>query len=82
MLSLLRVLPSKRTRLVKRRKLVRCAMIESLESRAMLTTFSVINVNDTGAGSFRDAINLANATTGADTIAFAIPEQGSRRLHR
>jgi hypothetical protein len=37
------------------------------------TTFTVINTNDSGAGSLRQAIVDANATTGADTIEFNIP---------
>lgn len=37
------------------------------------TTFTVVNTNDTGAGSLRDAITLANASSGADLITFAIP---------
>jgi hypothetical protein len=36
-------------------------------------TFTVINTNDSGAGSLRQAILDANANPGADTIAFAIP---------
>jgi len=39
-------------------------------------TFTVINTNDSGAGSFRQAILDANAALGADTIAFAIPGAG------
>lgn len=35
------------------------------------STFTVTNTNDTGAGSFRDAIDLANTNPGADTIAFS-----------
>jgi CSLREA domain-containing protein len=33
----------------------------------------VINTNDTGAGSLREAINFCNANVGLDTIKFAIP---------
>lgn len=39
-------------------------------------TFTVINTNDSGVGSFRQAVLNANATPGADTIAFAIPGAG------
>lgn len=39
-------------------------------------TFTVINVNDAGTGSLRAAIISANASAGADTIAFAIPGGG------
>ena len=37
------------------------------------TTFTVTNTNDSGAGSLRQAITDANATTGPDTITFNIP---------
>src|SRR5262249_14284985 len=36
----------------------------------------VINTNDTGAGSLRDAIICANSTAGTDTISFNIPGSG------
>ena len=39
-------------------------------------TFTVTNIDDTGAGSFRQAILDANAAPGADTIAFNIPGAG------
>ncbi|HBL45220.1 MAG TPA: hypothetical protein DDZ90_17705, partial [Planctomycetaceae bacterium] len=36
----------------------------------MLTAFTVVNTDDSGAGSLRDAIEQANASAGADTISF------------
>ncbi len=45
--------------------------VESLETRVLLTTFSVANLNDAGPGSLRDAISQANTNPGADTITFA-----------
>jgi hypothetical protein len=45
---------------------------EMLESRAMLATFAVTNNLDAGGGSFRQAIEDANATAGLDTIEFRI----------
>jgi hypothetical protein len=39
-------------------------------------TFTVTNVNDSGAGSLRQAILDANGNPGADTIAFNIPGSG------
>jgi hypothetical protein len=42
-----------------------------LEGRALLSTFTVRNLNDSGGGSLRDAISSANATPGADVITFA-----------
>ena len=43
---------------------------------ALAATFTVINTNDTGAGSFRQALLDANAAAGLDTIAFNIPGAG------
>ncbi len=44
-------------------------------------TFTVINTNDAGAGSLRDAIEQANLTvTNADTIAFNIPGAGPHAI--
>jgi len=39
-------------------------------------TFAVMNVNDSGLGSFRQAINDANANPGPDRIEFNIPPPG------
>ncbi len=41
---------------------------ESLESRALLTTFAVSNLNDAGAGSLRQAVIDANNSAGEDVI--------------
>ena len=43
---------------------------ETLEDRTLLTAFTVVNTNVSGAGSLRDAIEQANANAGADTITF------------
>jgi len=43
---------------------------------APAATFTVTNTSDSGPGSFRQAILDANATPGADTIAFNIPGTG------
>jgi len=43
---------------------------ESLESRRMLSTFTVTNTADSGAGSLRQAVLNANASPGADTVSF------------
>lgn len=46
---------------------------ESLEDRTLLTTFTVVNTNDSGEGSLREAIEQANANAGADIIKFDYP---------
>jgi parallel beta-helix repeat protein len=43
-----------------------------LEDRDQPATFSVVNLNDIGAGSLRRAIHLANASPGPDVIEFDI----------
>ncbi|QDT99961.1 choice-of-anchor Q domain-containing protein [Gimesia aquarii] len=43
---------------------------ERLEDRTLLTAFTVVNTNDFGTGSLREAIEQANASAGADTISF------------
>src|SRR4051794_11453708 len=62
-------------RLVRYKKRCRRQLaFELLESRELLATFTVITTSDSGTGSLRDAIDLANNTPGADRIEFAIPE--------
>jgi len=43
-------------------------------------TFTVINTNDSGAGSLRQAILDANAAAGLDSISFAIPGGGVKTI--
>ena len=45
-------------------------LLESLEDRTTPTTFTVVNTNDSGAGSFRQAIIDANAAATADIVDF------------
>lgn len=52
----------------------RTLFFETLESRRVLANFAVVNSNDSGAGSFREAILLANQRPGMDSIVFAIPD--------
>jgi hypothetical protein len=47
---------------------------------ALGDTFTVINTNDSGAGSLRQAITDANAMAGADTIIFDIPGAGQKTI--
>ncbi|MHA3771808.1 right-handed parallel beta-helix repeat-containing protein [Verrucomicrobiota bacterium sgz303538] len=48
----------------------RSVYIEYLEKRIAPATFVVTNLNDSGAGSLRDAVDRANAAPGADKIVF------------
>ena len=52
------------------RTMSRPFLMEALEGRALLATFTVSNLNDAGPGSLRGAIELANADPDRDTIAF------------
>jgi hypothetical protein len=52
--------------------MLRIPRLEPLESRSLLATFVVLNTNDSGTGSLRQAILDANATTATDTINFNI----------
>src|SRR4051794_11678556 len=54
--------------------------VEVLECRELLSTFTVTNLQDSGAGSFRQAINLSNIRPGPDTIDFAVA--GTVRIGR
>jgi hypothetical protein len=54
--------------------------LEAFEERTLLSTFTVLNLNDSGSGSLRDAITSANSNTGADTIAFATSLHGTITL--
>jgi hypothetical protein len=54
-----------------------CLVFCALPAAGLLAnTFTVVNTNDSGAGSLRQAILDANANGGDDTIAFAIPGGG------
>lgn len=46
------------------------AFVEVLEDRTLLSAFTVVNLNDSGAGSLREAVAAANAHAGADLIRF------------
>lgn len=51
-----------------------------LSGHLSAATFTVTNTNDSGSGSLRAAISLANATPGSDTIVFNIPGAGPHRI--
>ncbi len=55
-------------------------MFEALEERLALATFSVVNINDSGAGSLRQALTDANNNAGPDLVDFAIPGSGTRSI--
>lgn len=47
---------------------------------AAAMTFTVINTNDSGPGSLRAVIEMANSNPGADTIVFDIPGEGVKTI--
>ena len=55
--------------------------LEAMEDRTLLLTMLVSNTDDTGRGSFRQAILDSNAATdGVNTIQFEIPGQGVQTI--
>jgi hypothetical protein len=52
-------------------RLIALALLAGLCGALPAATFTVTNLNDTGAGSFRDAMTAAEANAGADDIVFA-----------
>ena len=63
-----------------RRRTVRGWSIERLEGRALLSTITVSNTDDAGAGSLRAAIEQANQDAAQDTITFAPSVTGTISL--
>src|SRR5881398_75675 len=51
--------------------------VEQLEIRRLFATFTVLNVNPTGAGSLTQAVLDANAAAGADVITFDAAVNGT-----
>src|SRR4051794_41911936 len=51
-----------------------------LEDRTVPSAFTVLNLNDGGAGSLRAALAAADAHTGADTVVFAPGLRGTVTL--
>src|ERR1700738_1562825 len=54
--------------------------LEVLEERTLLSTFSVLNTNDSGPGSLRQAMLDVNSSPGLDTIRFQIGT-GAQLIH-
>jgi hypothetical protein len=64
-----------------RRQPLGCPLhVEALEDRCLPSTFTVLNLNDGGPGSLRQAVAEANALGGADTIEFAPGLKGTVSL--
>src|SRR5262245_19999116 len=63
-----------------RRGHVRALAFEPLEARAVPATITVLNTDDAGPGSLRDAVGRANAMPGLDTIDFAPTVRGTITL--
>ena len=64
-----------------RARILLCAVATLASTIVNAATFTVINTNDSGAGSLRQALTDANANPGADTIAFAIPGAGLHTIN-
>jgi photosystem II stability/assembly factor-like uncharacterized protein len=60
----------------RRRRVSYRPLLEVLEDRALPTTFNVLNTNDAGPDSLRQAIMNVNSGAGGDTIAFNVPGPG------
>jgi hypothetical protein len=54
--------------------------VEYLEGRTLLSHFDVLNLNDSGAGSLRRAIELSNSTSGPNEIDFSAGLSGTITL--
>src|SRR5262245_41475840 len=54
--------------------------LEALEDRCLPSTFSVLNTNDSGPGSLRQAIVDANANAGSDVIGFNLAGGGVQTI--
>jgi hypothetical protein len=63
-----------------RQSLRTSTVLEILEARRLLATFTVTNSLDSGVGSLRSAIVAANAAAGASTIDFDIPSSGVQTI--
>jgi hypothetical protein len=65
---------------VGKRRRTRLSGFESLEDRIVFNTYWASNLNDSGAGSLRDAIESANGHAGADDVRFREEMKGTITL--
>ena len=73
--------PTRRPRSIPPRRRPDRPRVEVLEARQLLATLTVLNTDDGGSGSLRQAILDSNASVGvADTIVFAIPGLGAHTI--
>ena len=56
-------------------------LLEQLEARSLLATFSVVNGDNAGIGSLRQAILDANASAGADLIDFNVAATDANHVY-
>jgi parallel beta-helix repeat protein len=61
-----------KTRNTQRKPARRSLSIQRLEDRCVFSTFAVVNLNDSGAGSLRQAILNADAAAGTEVISFNV----------
>lgn len=66
--------------LLGRQKSKRRLGLETLETRELLATILVTNTNDSGAGSLRNAILVANAAPSSSVISFDIAAAGVQTI--
>jgi parallel beta-helix repeat protein len=64
--------PHPKTRQTQRKRITLSLCVEHLEDRYVPSTFEVLNLNNSGIGSLRQAILSANAQPGADVIDFNV----------
>ncbi|QDU27141.1 hypothetical protein ETAA8_22260 [Anatilimnocola aggregata] len=61
-----------KTRPAAKKQAKHALFFERLEAREVMSGFSVLNLNDSGAGSLRQALLSANSSPGADVISFNV----------